>query len=139
MPKMDFRSWKSLDGPPDLETRPYGPDSQSGREQDGAAVAEEALVDGEAGAGALHLAALGLAAELPGDLADLRDGLGRDGLAEARQPTRRVARDAPAAGGVAVAQELLGLTGRSEEHTSELQSLMRILYAVFCLKKKKKK
>src|SRR3546814_4600507 len=34
----------------------------------------------------------------------------------------------PAAGGV-----------RSEEHTSELQSLMRISYAVFCLKKKKKK
>src|SRR3546814_7899722 len=31
------------------------------------------------------------------------------------------------------------LTGRSEEHTSELQSLMRISYAVFCLKKKKKK
>src|SRR3546814_6312493 len=28
---------------------------------------------------------------------------------------------------------------RSEEHTSELQSLMRIPYAVFCLKKKKKK
>src|SRR3546814_7233363 len=27
--------------------------------------------------------------------------------------------------------------GRSEEHTSELQSLMRITYAVFCLKKKK--
>src|SRR3546814_6634646 len=31
----------------------------------------------------------------------------------------------------------LGKT-RSEEHTSELQSLMRISYAVFCLKKKKK-
>src|SRR3546814_9913888 len=28
--------------------------------------------------------------------------------------------------------------GRSEEHTSELQSLMRITYAVFCLKKKTK-
>src|SRR3546814_1499998 len=28
---------------------------------------------------------------------------------------------------------------RSEEHTSELQSLMRISYAVFCLKKKKEK
>src|SRR3546814_8361282 len=28
-------------------------------------------------------------------------------------------------------------SGRSEEHTSELQSLMRISYAVFCLKKKK--
>src|SRR3546814_8823329 len=35
--------------------------------------------------------------------------------------------------------EILGLlwpSGRSEEHTSELQSLMRISYAVFCLKKK---
>src|SRR3546814_7519032 len=31
------------------------------------------------------------------------------------------------------------LVGRSEEHTSELQSLMRISYAVFCLKKKKKR
>src|SRR3546814_7706638 len=30
-----------------------------------------------------------------------------------------------------------GLDWRSEEHTSELQSLMRISYAVFCLKKKK--
>src|SRR3546814_6812680 len=30
-----------------------------------------------------------------------------------------------------------GLEQRSEEHTSELQSLMRISYAVFCLKKKK--
>src|SRR3546814_4507740 len=30
------------------------------------------------------------------------------------------------------------VAGRSEEHTSELQSLMRISYAVFCLKKKKK-
>src|SRR3546814_2170393 len=31
----------------------------------------------------------------------------------------------------------LGWARRSEEHTSELQSLMRISYAVFCLKKKK--
>src|SRR3546814_1668877 len=30
-------------------------------------------------------------------------------------------------------------SARSEEHTSELQSLMRISYAVFCLKKKKQK
>src|SRR3546814_7722661 len=40
------------------------------------------------------------------------------------------------AGGVHV--EAMGAF-RSEEHTSELQSLMRISYAVFCLKKKKKK
>src|SRR3546814_8172529 len=33
---------------------------------------------------------------------------------------------------------IAGLVARSEEHTSELQSLMRISYAVFCLKKKKK-
>src|SRR3546814_2494509 len=32
--------------------------------------------------------------------------------------------------------EQLFISGRSEEHTSELQSLMRISYAVFCLKKK---
>src|SRR3546814_7716035 len=34
---------------------------------------------------------------------------------------------------------LVGLLERSEEHTSELQSLMRISYAVFCLKKKNRK
>src|SRR3546814_4746600 len=33
----------------------------------------------------------------------------------------------------------VGHADRSEEHTSELQSLMRISYAVFCLKKKKTK
>src|SRR3546814_8848516 len=38
---------------------------------------------------------------------------------------------------VLVSAVLIGM-GRSEEHTSELQSLMRISYAVFCLKKKKK-
>src|SRR3546814_6520094 len=36
-------------------------------------------------------------------------------------------------------QNALCAYGRSEEHTSELQSLMRISYAVFCLKKKKHK
>src|SRR3546814_6735484 len=41
--------------------------------------------------------------------------------------------DPPAARG-----EARPLAPRSEEHTSELQSLMRISYAVFCLKKKKK-
>src|SRR3546814_6006978 len=42
----------------------------------------------------------------------------------------------PAALGVALT---FFAVGRSEEHTSELQSLMRISYAVFCLKKKIKK
>src|SRR3546814_8349306 len=42
---------------------------------------------------------------------------------------------------LAVAAEVFAagvVTGRSEEHTSELQYLMRISYAVFCSKKKKK-
>src|SRR3546814_9274510 len=37
----------------------------------------------------------------------------------------------------ALAGMIPGMKKRSEEHTSELQSLMRISYAVFCLKKKK--
>src|SRR3546814_7455034 len=44
--------------------------------------------------------------------------------------------------GCAIAQEAASVeeaTLRSEEHTSELQSLMRISYAVFCLKKKNNK
>src|SRR3546814_18692138 len=40
---------------------------------------------------------------------------------------------------VEVPYEVASKTCRSEEHTSELQSLMRISYAVFCLKKKKNK
>src|SRR3546814_6028286 len=39
--------------------------------------------------------------------------------------------------GVASGLDIDKFAGRSEEHTSELQSLMRISYAVFCLKKKK--
>src|SRR3546814_1899345 len=37
-----------------------------------------------------------------------------------------------------IAREIERVDSRSEEHTSELQSLMRISYAVFCLKKKTK-
>src|SRR3546814_9855632 len=60
---------------------------------------------------------------------------GREGAAPA---AGRPARDAHRRGGdqVAVAPQP-GTKPRSEEHTSELQSLMRISYAVFCLKKKK--
>src|SRR3546814_9244049 len=51
------------------------------------------------------------------------------GLVELTQPTQ--------AGGRAVSARIRRLGWlRSEEHTSELQSLMRISYAVFCLKKK---
>src|SRR3546814_5468758 len=72
-------------------------------------------------------------------------GRGADAGAEPRAERGRllVRRGAARAGdraGAAVGRpDAGGLKGaRSEEHTSELQSLMRISYAVFCLKKKKK-
>src|SRR3546814_2612635 len=46
--------------------------------------------------------------------------------------------DQPFAQSVIWRDREMSLEKRSEEHTSELQSLMRISYAVFCLKKKKK-
>src|SRR3546814_9533172 len=57
-------------------------------------------------------------------------GLGRQGGAAGRGAAARGAGRRPA--------RRPGRRRRSEEHTSELQSLMRISYAVFCLKKKKK-
>src|SRR3546814_7284200 len=59
------------------------------------------------------------------DLVDLhQDGIGRALGDAVGQPLR-------------VGDEEVVTDERSEEHTSELQSLMRISYAVFCLKKKK--
>src|SRR3546814_2146151 len=58
----------------------------------------------------------------------LRSGHGHPCLARAHADRRPPAR---------AARQGLGQGHRSEEHTSELQSLMRISYAVFCLKKKK--
>src|SRR3546814_10363388 len=66
----------------------------------------------------------------------------RDDPARVHENRRRLVQGMPAAPiwldqvhGSAV----LDADARSEEHTSELQSLVRISYAVFCLKKKKKK
>src|SRR3546814_6223775 len=56
-------------------------------------------------------------------------------IAEARQLDLATGLQALAQGVEERIDEFLGL--RSEEHTSELQSLMRTSYAVFCLKKKK--
>src|SRR3546814_10866197 len=58
----------------------------------------------------------------------------------ARAEHRRRQRDVDAPPVIAaLVDEIAGFIGlRSEEHTSELQSLMRISYAVFCLKKNNK-
>src|SRR3546814_7495935 len=69
----------------------------------------------------LHLAVVGFRPEV-------RVGSGIDQLR----------RDAHVLAGAAYAAFEYRADARSEEHTSELQSLMRISYAVFCLKKKKK-
>src|SRR3546814_1326706 len=71
---------------------------------------------------------------------------GHEGGNDTRGDQRRAARPRPVEGNVVAVG--IGATAfviperlhqrRSEEHTSELQSLMRISYAVFCLKKKKK-
>src|SRR3546814_10204583 len=50
---------------------------------------------------------------------------------------RRAWRVGTAGGRMAAHRRRLSACPRSEEHTSELQSLMRISYAVFCLKQKK--
>src|SRR3546814_5140143 len=73
---------------------------------------------------------------------DMRPGMGAGGVANLRQFVRE--------GGLLVVSEdsavfaidvglAPGVFVSSEEHTSELQSLMRISYAVFCLKKKQPK
>src|SRR3546814_8648140 len=87
-------------------------------------------VGGEAVAHALPL--LAVPAIPLGTAGDIRDGHGA-GLVEL---TGELAVDGvrPARGGDLVTGA--GIARRSEEHPSELQSLMRISYAVFCLKKK---
>src|SRR3546814_7679564 len=61
----------------------------------------------------------------------------RDAAAADAAPLRKCARHRALAEGPAAS--IMGvLCRRSEEHTSELQSLMRISYAVFCLKTKNK-
>src|SRR3546814_5283311 len=57
------------------------------------------------------------------------------GLVSDRDP--RVSRTRRHAAARFQAGAVVARSSRSEEHTSELQSLMRISYAVFCLKKKK--
>src|SRR3546814_7252595 len=56
--------------------------------------------------------------------------------APARSPGTASSSSAPRCRTPASARPRRSFSSRSEEHTSELQSLMRISYAVFCLKKK---
>src|SRR3546814_5058091 len=85
---------------------------------------------GSAGAGRQHRMARHriIAIEILADRNAVRRAFGDGGETPDRQAPRRAARR----------KEIpIALVVRSEEHTSELQSLMRTSYAVFCLKKKK--
>src|SRR3546814_6997225 len=77
----------------------------------------------------------------PGDQHGKRDPDGRSQSLFAQGPAAESLHDVERAGtdrvAIEEACEVVGQGERSEEHTSELQSLMRISYAVFCLKKKK--
>src|SRR3546814_7292829 len=77
------------------------------------------LVDGELAVVPMAAGGAGLALDVGGG----QHVLSQDEAAQARRE------------GLEAAEHAVG--ERSEEHTSELQSLMRISYAVFCLKKKK--
>src|SRR3546814_5059457 len=76
----------------------------------------------------------------PGRTSIARGNSGDDRAPDAheRRPAARLGGRAPCQQGEAQAdRQAHGSRRRSEEHTSELQSLMRSSYAVFCLKKKK--
>src|SRR3546814_6298878 len=88
----------------------------------------------------------GIGQELAAKAAPARDDARSPPLDRIHPPAIHRQTDAVDVGGGRRAQEgdhaagfLRRREARSEEHTSELQSLMRISYAVFCLKKNKKK
>src|SRR3546814_5835025 len=77
------------------------------------------------------------ATRMPRSKSPISSSLKKSSAKPQAEPKRRGRRIAPAAFFVS---EFVGHAHqRSEEHTSELQSLMRISYAVFCLKKKTNK
>src|SRR3546814_1605432 len=85
----------------------------------------------------LHIALVPFRAQA-GNFAQLRRADGREVLGMAEEQTPAISEPFVKANAAlsAVLLEIGGNLPRSEEHTSELQSLMRISYAVFCLKNK---
>src|SRR3546814_3124283 len=91
---------------------------------------------------ALSLAVTGAAAcgdddDEAGADTDTTDQLGGEAAMPAEACDAYVGLSGAMAGDPSAAGDVIDAFVRSEEHTSELQSLMRISYAVFCLQKKK--
>src|SRR3546814_7247913 len=95
---------------------------------------ERTTIDLRDGTGRTGLRATGQVVIFPGFLTLYEEGVDDSEDENAKLLPRLREGDAPAKKSVSADQHF---TQRSEEHTSELQSLMRISYAVFCLKKKK--
>src|SRR3546814_7015154 len=79
-----------------------------------------------------ELIEIGLVDDLARRRRDIHADLERVGIDVGKLPARQVAQHM-----FQTLEQAFAARFRSEEHTSELQSLMRISYAVFCLKKKK--
>src|SRR3546814_2199658 len=90
----------------------------------------------EAAAPGFRQSVIGHLALAPDDL-EARFGLVGGDIFHGRMSLDQLWSARPMLGMASYRMPLGGLWLRSEEHTSELQSLMRISYAVFCLKKKK--
>src|SRR3546814_3396933 len=82
----------------------------------------------------LDPAAIRIEIEEPAREQRQREDVDRENTRRERNPARPAEREI-----AVVTPRRIGNRRRSEEHTSELQSLMRISYAVFCLKKKNNK
>src|SRR3546814_8698565 len=102
------------------------------------AAVEEGIV---AGGGVAFIRAIEALADLKGENEDETTGVNIIKRA-IEEPLRQICNNAGVEGSIVVQRVKEGKADygyRSEEHKSELQSLMRISYAVFCLKKKTKK
>src|SRR3546814_1915685 len=121
--EMRISDWSS-----DVCSSDLGPDHQpAGRIEDGSEHAAAAVGDGDRHAPVVRRLAAGARARRQ-SVARGRQGLGAQAGRGAAMSYQNYV----------IAAYLVFAVVRSEEHTSELQSLMRISYAVFCLKKKKK-
>src|SRR3546814_4359217 len=112
---------------PPASTRTYTPVPSTTRFRSGPVTGAE--VAAAIGPG---LAKAALAVKVDGQLRDLKRPIARDAAVEIVTASHADSLEL-------LRHDCAHILARSEEHTSELQSLMRISYAVFCLQKTKKK
>src|SRR3546814_10090329 len=110
---------------------------RAGVEQQRLVVEDQVLVEAEAAGHGARRHRYADAVDAVGDFVDAGVVRGRHGGPPEKTGSISPARDCLGACGCRMTRIQTSVMLRSEEHTSELQSLMRNSYAVFCLKKKK--